>query len=1203
MTGVQTCALPIYGNLFIGHWGEGLTIFNTKTETIKYFKNNKSDKKSLPGNEIINIFIDSNDIVWFGTHQGLATYNYDTEDFNVYKSSKDNPHSINVDDTHLISQIDNEIWVGSWRGGINIIDLDDFDQRQPEKQKFRHIHSKCGNQSISNSSIVDITKDSFGNIWIATFGSGVNIISHIPPYFKSIAKEKNIDNLNITNEIVTSLSVDKYNNLLVGMANATIDILDANGNKFSLTNLNAGIPNSNILNSLTDSEGDFWIGADGAGLMRYDKNLRKFIIVDNSDEMKKHDYVTALFCDKNDLIWIGSNCGLGYYDKKNKTYTDIDLKRYGLKDAFVKSICRDDKGYIWIGTGNDGILIFDSNNELKNRFSNKEGFITNNIMHLAKDNNGRIWAGTFFGMICFNYVDNNNLTYTIYSRGNNLNDDCVKAICPGTDNEIWVSTNSGISKFIIDKKRFVNYNYNNGIISGTFNPGVVTKDSNGIIYFGAQTGICYFDSNISNNEIEIPKVKIISVSLYDKTGYKSVIKENLPIKSKYNLDYYDNTFRIDFNLMDYALKGQADYIYTLKGYEDLWHETDQNNVIFQNLPYGKYIFAVKAKLKYNVWGHEETYIEIVVNPPFWLTWWAKLIYVIISILILVLIIRGYKHRLDLKNIHYLEKQQYIQAQQLNEERINFFTNITHELRTPLTLILGPLEEIDSDKVDVSNLKSNISLIRNNALRLYSLINRILEFRKCETLNKNLKVEYLDIHAFISSESKKFIEGNKKKDISIRLESEIKESFIFFDPGIVSTIIDNLTSNAIRYTEKGEIVLCIRFSEDQKDIIISVKDTGIGIPNDCIDHIFENYYQAKNNNINNGTGIGLALVKRLVTLHKAKIEVRSEINVGSEFLFFLPTSNIYSSDEIVDIQENGVKNDILSNEVDKSSLEQEVSDKMIPDNSVSNSMEKNSNESDNKTKPIMLIVEDNNELRNFIINTFINDYKILSAADGKCGVELAFENLPDIIISDVMMPVMDGVEMCRLIKEEIKTCHIPVILLTAKDSVMAKNEGYDNGADSYITKPFSISLLKTRVENLLSGRKKIMSYYNSGEFKKSIITSSLNKKESGFMNDVNEFILKNISSEDLSISFMADNFNMSYSSFSRKVKSITGLTVNEIIRKLRMKRAEDLLMSGDKSIAEISETVGYNSVAAFREAFKTEFGESPSNYINKIKSNI
>ena len=1265
---IKSIAEDEKGNLFIGHWGEGLTVFNPETGHIRYFKNDKSDPSSLPGNEIMDIFIDSAKRVWLSTHYGIAIYNYDTEDFTVYRHSPDNVNSLSVDDIHKINEIDGKLWIGTWRGGINILDLKDFDPKNNKTQKFEYLPYLEDGTTLTCPSVVDIFKDSFGNIWMATYGGGVNLISHLPPYFNTISIEKSKKHgFRLSTNIVTSLNIDKNGNLWAGMVNSMMDVFGKDGSRKSFRKENA-IPKSNTINILTDRDGDAWIGVDRVGLMKYDNKSDKFLTVRDEEDMKRHDYVTAIYEDNNRNIWIGSNYGIGYYDKHSGKYTEVDLKIYGIKDAFVKSIVEDINGNLWIGTNNNGVLILSDKYELMHNFLIGTGFPANMVNHIHKADNGSMWVGTYSGFVYFDRITDNDYRFTVLGRQNELADECVKAISSSDNNEIWLSTNTGISKYIVDEKRFINYNIDNGINCGSFNPGVVARSDDGIIYFGSQSGICYFDSKISDHNRVIPDANIVAVSLYDKSGYKSVIKENLPLKKRYEFDHFDNTFRIDFNVMDFALKNETEYIYTLKGYEDVWHEADQNNVIFQNLPYGRYIFSVKSKLNNQIWGSEETSIEILIHPPLWLRWWAKVIYALLAVIAMAVAVFIYKRRLDLKNTLYLEKQQYIQAQQLNEERINFFTNITHELRTPLTLILGPLEEIEKGGSDLNSQRGKISLIRNNAIKLHQLISRILEFRKCETMNKTLSVRSRNLPAHISAIVSKFSGANTNKNIIIKEDIDMDIAPIWFDAEVITTIVDNLLSNAVKYTNSGEVNVSLRKSEDSKEITIKVSDTGIGIPENCIEHIFESYYQAKNNNGSNGTGIGLALVKSLTDLHKGKIDVQSRINEGTIFTLIISAENIYSAEEIyseqivkpvvsadrVDSDDRFISVDRFDaadhvdsddsvdpvgsvvSDVSVNSFDPVDSDDTVVSNDYVNPLdpvvsvvsdddysldrdlindeiltERKVRENDfdiiladkDQSKPMMLIVEDNRELREFIAGTFCNEYKILSAENGEEGLKTALEKLPDIIISDVMMPVMDGIEMCRRIKEEISTCHIPVIMLTAKDSINSKNEGYDNGADSYITKPFSITLLKTRVENLLAGRKKIMTYFKSGEFKKNAINTSINKKDADFITSVNDFISDNIGTEELSISFLAEKFNMSYSSFSRKVKAVTGLTVNDIIKKIRMKRAEELLISGKNNVSEIAEIVGYNSVAAFREAFKGEYGESPSSYVNNIKKGV
>ena len=574
----------------------------------------------------------------------------------------------------------------------------------------------------------------------------------------------------------------------------------------------------------------------------------------------------------------------------------------------------------------------------------------------------------------------------------------------------------------------------------------------------------------------------------------------------------------------------------------------------------------------------------------WLTWWAKLIYILISISIIYLIIHAYKKKIDLESLYTLEKKNHEQEQELNQERLRFYTNITHELRTPLTLILGPLEDMQKDTSLPTKQVQKLSVIHQSALRLLNLINQILEFRKTETQNKKLCVCKGNLTPLIYEIGLKYKELNQKPKIDFRIQTEKEEMLLFFDKEIITIILDNLISNAIKYTEQGRVTLslCQTTRNEVSYTEIKVSDTGYGISAEALPHIFDRYYQESGKHQASGTGIGLALVRNLVELHEGDIRVESTPNEGSTFYISLLTDNIYP---------NALHTD--STETKEKPEDQEA----ITDDSQTAATE--------NSKPILLVVEDNEEIQNYIAESFSDSFEVITGNNGEKGKQQALNRIPDIIVSDIMMPVMDGITLCRQLKEDVRTSHIPVILLTAKDSLQDKEEGYEVGADSYLTKPFSASLLRSRINNLLDSRKKLIAQFQQTgtshnpnshlDEKRSIITEALSKLDNEFIEKITQLVEDNLSSEKIDITYLSDKMCMSGSTLYRKMKALTGLSTNEYIRKVKMQNAERLLLEGKYNISEIAYKIGMNSTGYFRQCFKDEFGVSPSDYLKQFTS--
>lgn len=551
-----------------------------------------------------------------------------------------------------------------------------------------------------------------------------------------------------------------------------------------------------------------------------------------------------------------------------------------------------------------------------------------------------------------------------------------------------------------------------------------------------------------------------------------------------------------------------------------------------------------------------------------------------------LALRIYQRHLRLKFELKAEKVNHEKEQKLNEERLRFFTNITHELRTPLTLILGPLDDISHSSDITKAVKHKLAVIYQSAVRLNELITQILEFRKTETDNRQLRVVKANVVDAVHEVSLKYEELAQKPDVAIKFVAPENPIMMYIDKEVIAIILDNLVSNAIKYTDQGNIDISVerRRSGGRHLVDITVSDTGHGISATALPHIFDRYYQENGPHQASGTGIGLSLVKKLVTLHHGEVKVESNLEQGTSFIVTLDENEIYpdalrgDENASAKLQGNDTAFGVLN-------LEEAVL-------SVENG------------KPLLLVVEDNREILDYVAESFIDEFDVLKAGDGREGLALALNKVPDVIISDVMMPNMDGNAMCRALKKDIRTSHIPIILLTAKDSFEAKEKGYDSGADSYITKPFTHLLLRSRILNLLQQRRRDKMLIQESKDtnlarKKEQLRESLNKVDQEFFDKLNKLIEENISG-DVDVNLIASNLAVSTSTLYRKMKALTGISTNEYIRKYKMQYAEHLLLEGKYSISEISFMVGMNSVAYFRRCFKAEYGEIPSEYLKKLQ---
>ena len=716
---------------------------------------------------------------------------------------------------------------------------------------------------------------------------------------------------------------------------------------------------------------------------------------------------------------------------------------------------------------------------------------------------------------------------------------------------------------------------------GNFIEGSACRTEDGTLYFGSLNGVCYFNPENLITERQVAPVQIIECKGLDnqiesRSGETLILASNGNIK----LPYDRNSFRIYFSVPDYSQSQQVEYDYLMEGLENTWTNTlGENQVTFRNISPGEYTFKVKARLRNQEW--DDTHIATItihIYPPLWLTWYAKIFYILLILLCVFFWFRFYKRKLLLESSLELEKKKSQNEQELNNERLRFYTNITHELRTPLTLILGPLEDLVNDPHIPTFYSNKIKVIHSSAIRLLNLINQILEFRKTETQNRKLTVSKGNLGNLVTETGLRYKELNRNGKITFQINIDTRETKLYFDTDIISTILNNLLSNAIKYTPEGEIRLIMRsiVEEENKYTEIAVSDTGYGIDAESLPHIFDRYYQAKGKHQASGTGIGLALVKSLADLHEGTLQVESEIGKGTTFTLRLLAENTYP---------NALHKE---EKMEKKLIEPEKSE------------EEDKEEAD--VRPMLLIVEDNDDIREYIVSSFSNNYRIITATNGKEGLEQAQKHIPDIIISDIMMPVMDGIELCKRVKEDICTSHIPVILLTAKDSIQDKGEGYESGADSYLTKPFSAKLLNSRIHNLLESRRKLalLIANRTKELKPEQPQEpiKLSRLDEEFLARFTSIVEENVDIDKLDMSFMMDKMNMSHSTLYRKIKGLTGISGNEFIRKIRLKNSLRLLMEEGLNISEAAYASGFNDLGYFRACFKEEYGMAPSEYIKQ-----
>lgn len=1187
VNGVRSIMDDGKGNLYIGLRMDGMVVYNTRTRKSRMFVHNESDPTSLPGNNVRSVFVDHLQNVWVGTNMGLALFDPVKGTFRVFRHEKGNSASLAGDNIHQIMETrDNTLWIASDIGGISRLDLDKYPHPADGKAEFSQL--TMANGGLSSNNVRRVIEDSFGNIWVAHYSMGVDFMTLSMSSFQAFtAFGKPLLN-------VTAVYVDSKDNLWIGQDN-TVSVC-RNGMVVRTWDYSQYISNSSSSAYLfrEDHDGNIWFGTTDNGLLKLNPISGAISLVKCTRGMD----VNAICVDHTGRVWAGTEDGI-YSVFGNEERKETALNNKMGQSAIPFSIVEDDQQRLWIATLSRGIFVFDKNHKLVAHLGGKAPFPTLSVNQIIKDIDGGIWAATYNGLV---YVPNTAEPdkFKVYGEEDGIAEGQIRALVQDRQGNVWVSTFTGIACFDVNRSRFYNFDYQSGIPMANFAVGAATVSPSGTVYFGSPAGVCMFNPQQLTEQKEAPKVQIV-----DCERLKSQTDNGRSLTSVISTDddgtvrlrYDENTFRITFTVANYAQNGNVEYSYMMKGSDDKWYTADGDcEVTFRNLAPGKYTFMVRAKLKNQDWENASlAEMNVVVCPPLWLTWWAKLIYLLIVGTIFYWLFRSYKNQLQLRSS--LEKAQWESRhrQQLNDERLRFFTNITHELRTPLTLIMGPLEDLFADNRLPEVLRKKVGSIHASAERLLNLINEILEFRKTETQNRRLTVAHSDISAFVKDLGNRFKDLNRNPNLEIKVCVPKSPVEVYFDSEVVTIIVNNLMSNAIKYTPNGSVTLSVAYDGDGT-VAISVGDTGYGISQKALPHIFDRYYQVQGVHQASGTGIGLALVKSLADLHGARLGVESEEGKGTTFTFSLNADNTYPE-----------------------ALHKEDNRPAVAD-APAETADSNTTEAD--VRPMVLVVEDNDDIRQYVDESLSEDYRILQARNGREGADIALREMPDLIVSDIMMPEIDGIEMTRKLKGDIRTSHIPIILLTAKTSPLDQEEGYDSGADSYLMKPFSARLLNSRIRNILSGRRRLAELIlqrnvplqpavataeassATTEQKQEAVqqsdtdmdveaTPTLSPLDRKFIDKLNRLIDENIATEDIDIAFMTDRMAMSHSTFYRKVKALTGVSANEYIRKVKLQRAMQLLKTGEHNVTEVAMMTGFNNVGYFRKCFKKEYGIIPS----------
>ena len=1137
---------------------------------------------TLSGN--IQAFHREENLLFIGSYDGLYLYDVQKGSYNLLELEQSQTF-LTKHVVDFLAQDDDSIWVATGRG-LYLLSTESL------TTELKIEYGSESRRSLTNNTVTTLHKLNDERLLVGT-ANGLNLVHFKSPYFQNISKDKNGTHL-LNDNVVFSIH-KSGEDLLIGTSDGGLNYI--RGDKVYRYLDYANSPNTFVGSVVREICEDtinkrFWFattrGLSMVSSRDFDPenpSFEEFKANPEDTNTITSNFLKGLALDKNHNVW-GAAYQYGifrleYFDKENYKVTRF-VNEDGNLNSLINDVSQcirvDDDNKIWIGTGGGlSILEFEDLNYTKPKFrhfnsdsiTNPNSFLTHNSVYDITFVDNVVWVGTANGL---NRINEDGTVDRWYAQ-DQFPDTFVYSIQDDNEGNLWLGTNDGLIRFNPNTEKFTRFTEHDQIQSKEFNIHSRFKDDDGTIYMGGIGGVTYFQPKLLH-EIDQPmklyfsklELKNHTIEPYQKDQY--ILQKDISETSEIQIAHNQFPFYLTFTNIDFGFDRDIQYAYKLLPSDNEWNALEDNKIQFLNLPWGKHSLLVNGFSRGEQWKIAPLTMTIQINPPWWLSSYMLLVYVVLLVLLAYWF---YKFSVSRK----LARAESTRLRELQTLRSNLYTNITHEFRTPLTVILGMADKLKIHQTNNRELFKPVRLIERNGKRMLTLINNLLDLSKIEDGNVKLNWIQADIVPYIKYLAESFQTLAEQKDIQLMLFTEIEHLDMDYDEEVIQIIISNLVSNALKFTPKfGRIVMKISKGtlEDRDAVIIKIRDDGMGIPKEHLDKIFNRFYQVETNISKSGigTGIGLALVKQLVSLLKGDISVKSDLGSGSEFLIKLPIYN-----------EAPIKNGNFDVKISKESetiFNEELIDFV-----------------ENEDAPHILIVEDNEDVA-YYIKTCLEDYQVSHALSGKKGLEIAVEEIPDIVICDLMMPEMDGFEVCNRLKTNDKTDHIPLIMLTAKDTDEDKLKGLAIGIEAYLTKPFNKEELLTRIDTLILQRKRLQEKY------KQVLLPNFNNHKTidtpKFLKKIDTIIHECINNPDLNSQMLSDKMAMSESQIYRKLKALTNKSTAIYIRKVRLQRGYELLLKGEKTVAEIAYDIGFTDPSWFSRSFKEEFGCTPSSVMPK-----
>lgn len=1125
--------------IWVATEGAGLYLINPKTKEAKNYRHTSTNPQGISSNYIRSLALDSQNRLWIGTFNDLNIYHEGTDTFSTYSSNPVENGSLSQRSVRSIfMDAQGGMWLGTYFGGLNYY--------HPLKNRFRNIKRIPYQNSLNDNVVSCIVEDKQKNLWIGTNDGGLNLYNPTTKHFT-------------------------YYTLQEGSA--------------------AGIGSNNVKAVYVDeAKGAVYIGTHAGGLSVLNRSTGRMEHYNQQNSTLIDENVYAILPDDEEHLWLGTLTALVRFNTKNHTFTTIQRKKDGkaIKNRRITNLYRDSRKRLWVG-GEEGLSVYITQNGEVQRapiFPADSPLVNAFINCIYEASNGVFWIGTREGVYGYNEKQKK---MNHYSTVDGLPNNVLYGILEDGAGRLWMSTNKGLTCFSPNTKRFRNFTESDGIQSNQFNSSSYCRTAAGQMYFGGINGITAFRPELLIDNPYTPSVVITGLRLFnkmvrpdDETG---ILTKNICDTESVTLSASQSAFTLEFVVSNYISGRHNTFAYKLDGYDKEWYYlTDKRSVSYSNLPQGTYNFLVKAANSDGKWNEAPTMLELVILPIWYKTWWAVLLFLATFAGFITFVFRFFWMRKSMEAQLVIERMDKERQEEINQMKMRFFINISHELRTPLTLILAPLQEI-MGRISDRWTRGQLDHIQRNANRLLHLVNQLMDYRRAELGVFELKVKRGNASRLVQENFLYYDKLARHKKIHYALHLALEEKEVLFDANYLELIVNNLLSNAFKYTSEGQSIT-VTLTEVNNNLLLQVSDTGTGIPINKQGKIFERFYQIESEHV--GSGIGLSLVQRLVELHHGRIELNSEEGKGSTFSIYLPQdASIYKATEFAPDKVEGEETREHSTNskelyfIDTEEVESEVI------------------ETGDKKRGNILIVEDNKEILQYLSNGLSELFNTLHAENGEVALEVLKENEVDIVITDVMMPVMDGIKLCKSIKQNIRTCHIPVIILSAKTDIKDQLEGLQVGADDYIAKPFSLSVMTAKVQNTLRTRHRMLERYSKSlDVEPEKIT--FNAMDEALLKRAVVIVEKNMDNIEFSTDEFAREMNMSRSNLHLKLKAITGESTIDFIRKIRFNEACKLLKDGRYTVSEVSSMVGFNTPSYFATSFKKYFGCLPTEYIKQRK---